>query len=255
MNIYTSVPRVGDRIAVLLGHASNNWVSFTGSMGSRTWQAMGSGGLHLVEGKIGAVSPWQGSRRNPDSSVIGGLTVYVPNLSGTEVSYVNLNVEGYGITYALNNLRRVPAFHRYGDDDTLLLFRLCFGQPFASDEYVRMIRDIRGDDALPPSVATTRQQAVDVAERLDIPFIPFEGIENVFTTTTLACETIDDSVQVQAALEEFYANPTSGRTTTAQTQTQTWVEVSPSLDWTRSGAQYIDAPSEAQQVDSAGESF
>ena len=149
MNIYTSVPRVGDRIAVLLGHASNNWVSFTGSIGSRIAQSMGNSGLYLVEGKIGSISPWQGSRRNPDSSVIGSMTVYVPNLSGTEVSYVNLNVEGYGITYALNSMRRLPVFHQYADEDLLLLFRLCFGQPFASDEYVRMIRDMRGDDALP----------------------------------------------------------------------------------------------------------
>lgn len=208
MNIYGNIPRVGDRVAVvmLVRSDTRSWMPLPAGAGVSGRRGLTNDSIKLVEGVVIQQYTSNGGTTLERAQYLGALGVAVPTADGNGIHVVTFNYEGYGVRTVINALRNLEVFHRFDDAQLIQLACLSYPQPIADSQYVRMIKDIRGDDAVPASIAMNRAQAEETARSLGIAYLAAEHVDTYCTRASMAIDGEDEDY-VEAFVEEFERRP------------------------------------------------
>lgn len=208
MNIYGNIPRVGDRVAVvmLVRSDTRSWMPLPSGVGVSGRRGLSNDSIRLVEGVVVQQFTMHGGTAPSQFQQLGALGVALPTTDNNGITVVNFSYEGYGIRTAITALRNLEVFNRFDDAQLIQLACLAYPQPIADNQYVRMIKDIRGDDAVPASVAMNRSQAQEIAASLGITWMAGDNLDTYCSVATMSVDGEGED-DVEAFVEEFERRP------------------------------------------------
>lgn len=187
MSIYGTIPRPGDRVVVLT-HAypgtendpvtAAALVPLTGGINRRIAQTMTLAGMMLVEGLVVSVAtPAEAPRYNRET-YLSHITIACDSPVAGRIGMLTSYYGYHSMLQAVSNIRNSPAFADLPDAQLHMLLKFCWPQVVASSEYVKLVRDVRGDSETPLSVRENIEQAQAVSASLGIRYVPF-SLENL----------------------------------------------------------------------------